>query len=227
MMQTLWHADDTFLTAGNNSYFPVTSTSFAFRIVLVAENVIFGIQQLYADKDSEVTQFFKKIFRLLLLPPVEVSECFASDFIPSLPNNRRIEQFCDYFPEHYINAGSNFPLPLWSECSTSPFSSINVRELFRTHFKAQVDRARPNVFVQETAQEKTQNKTYTKMQGDNTRRLKNQQPSKKVSKIRRYLANLSSRIEFVTSVSHKFLPNPDFYFLITFILVPPLYVFIS
>jgi hypothetical protein len=55
------------------------------------------------------------------------------------------------------------------------------------------------------------------MQGDNTRRLKNQQSSKKFSKIGRYMANLSSRIEFVTSVSHKFLPNTDFYFLITFI----------
>jgi hypothetical protein len=86
MMQTLWHADDTFLTAGNNSYFLVRRTSFAFRTLLVAENVIFGIQQLYADKDTEVTQFFKKIFRLSLLPSVEVSECFASDFIPSLPN---------------------------------------------------------------------------------------------------------------------------------------------
>ena len=217
MMQTLWHAADTFLTAGNNSYFPVTSTSFAFRTVLVAENIIFRIQQLYADKDSEVIQFFKKMFILSHLPPVEVSECFASDFIPTLPNVRRVEQFCDYFPEHYNNAGSNFPPSLWSECSTSPFSSTNACELFHTHFKALVGRARPNVFVLETAQEKTQNKTHTKMQGDNTRRLKNQQPSKKVLKIGRYLANLSSRIEFVTPVSHKFLPNADFYFLITFI----------
>jgi hypothetical protein len=93
--------------------------------VLVAENVIFGIQQLYADKDSEVTQFLKKIFRLSLLPTVEVSDCFASDLIPSLPNDRRVEQFCYYFPEHYINAGPNFPPPVWSERSTSPFSSIN------------------------------------------------------------------------------------------------------
>ena len=128
--------------------------SFAFRTVLDAENVIFGIQQLYADKDSAVTHFLKKIFRLLLLPQVEVSDCFFSDFIPSLPNDRWVEQFCDYFPEHYINAGSNFPPPIWSECSTSSFSSTKVCELFHTQFKALVDSALPNVFVQETVPEK-------------------------------------------------------------------------
>lgn len=62
--------------------------------------------------------------------------------------------------------------------------------------------ALPNVFVQVTAQEKTHNKTYTKTQGDNTRRYKNKQPSKKVSKTGRYMTNMSSRIQFVTSVSY-------------------------
>jgi hypothetical protein len=83
----------------------VTSTSFAFRTVLVAENVIFGIHQLYADKDFEVTELLKKIFRHSFLPPTEVSDCFASDFMPSVPNDRLVEQFCDYFPQHYVNAG--------------------------------------------------------------------------------------------------------------------------
>ena len=90
-----------FLTTGNNSYFPVTSTSFTFRTMLaalVAENVIFGIQHLYADKGSEVTQFFEKIFRFSSLPPAEFGNCFVFDFIPSLPNDRRVETFCDYFP---------------------------------------------------------------------------------------------------------------------------------
>jgi hypothetical protein len=79
-----------------------------------------------------------------------------------------------------VNAGGSF---VWYESSTLSFSSTNAYESFHTNFKALVDSALPNVFLQETAQEKTQNKTYTKMQGDNTRRLKNQQPSKKVSKI--------------------------------------------
>ena len=40
---------------------------------------------------------------------------------------------------------------------TSPFSATNACESFHTHFKAPVDSALPNFFVQETAQEKTQN----------------------------------------------------------------------
>lgn len=118
--------------------------------MLVAENVIFGIQHLYADKESKVTYFLKKIFR----PPAEVSDCFIFDFIHSLPNDRRVEQLYDYFPEHYFSAGSSFPPPVWSECSTSPFSSTNACEPFHTHFKDLVDSALPKVFVQETAQEK-------------------------------------------------------------------------
>jgi len=160
----------------------------------------FGIQHLYAEKDSEVKHFLKKVFRLSSLPPAEVSACFVFDFIPILRNDRRVEQLCDYFPEHYFCAGSRFPPPVCSERSTSTFSSTNACEPFHTHFKAPVDSALPNVFVQKTAQ-KTQYMTNTKMLGDNTRRLKNQQPSKKVSKIGRYMTKLSSRIEFVTSVS--------------------------
>ena len=48
----------------------------------------------YRRKDSEVSQFLK-IFGLSLLPPVEVSDCFALEFIYNLQNDRGVEQFCD------------------------------------------------------------------------------------------------------------------------------------
>jgi len=61
-------------------------------------------------KNSEVSQFLKKISPTVVLTPAEVSDCFALEFLSNLPNDRRIIQFCDYLLENYIDADSNFPL---------------------------------------------------------------------------------------------------------------------
>ena len=82
---------------------------FPFRTELVAENAIFGTQQAVWKKDSEVSQFFKKIFGLSLLPPAEVCDCFALEFLSNLPN-KRVEQFCDCLLENYIEIDSTFLL---------------------------------------------------------------------------------------------------------------------
>jgi hypothetical protein len=42
----------------------------------------------------------KKIFGLSLLPPAEVSDCFALDFISSLSNDKRVELSYYYLPEN-------------------------------------------------------------------------------------------------------------------------------
>ena len=76
----------------------------------MAGNAIFGISKQYGKKDSEVSQFLKKIFGLPPLPPVEVCESIALEFLFNLPNDKRVEQFCDYPLENYIDADSTFPL---------------------------------------------------------------------------------------------------------------------
>jgi hypothetical protein len=55
-----------------------------------------GFIKQYGKKDSEVSQFLKKIFGLSRLPPAEVCDFFAWEFLSSLPNDKRVEQFCDY-----------------------------------------------------------------------------------------------------------------------------------
>ena len=55
-----------------------------------------GLGKQYGKKDSEVSQLLKKMFGLPLLPPADVSECFALDFISNISNDKRVEQFCDY-----------------------------------------------------------------------------------------------------------------------------------
>ena len=67
-----------------------------------------GLSKQYGKKNCEVSQFLKEIFGLSLLPLAEVSECFALEFLSNLPNDKRVEQFCDYLLENYINADSAF-----------------------------------------------------------------------------------------------------------------------
>jgi len=119
-------------------------------------------------KDSEVSQFLKKIFELLLWPPTEVSDCFALECLSNLPNDKRMEQFCSYLLENYIDAHSTFgPNVLhhhWgqqthvSNCmptSTHYFTARIIIFLFLyLHCK------------------KIQNETYIKMRSVTTRRFK-------------------------------------------------------
>jgi hypothetical protein len=44
----------------------------------------FRLSTQYGKNDSEVSQFLKKIIGLSFVPPAEVSDCFASDFYPTL-----------------------------------------------------------------------------------------------------------------------------------------------
>ena len=84
---------------------------------------------------------------------------------------------------------------------------------FHAHFNALLYSAHPNIFVLVSALQEVQNETYIKMRSVTTRRLKKSATVKKEdfisSKIGQYRANLISRIEFVSSVSYKFLPNTD------------------
>lgn len=49
-----------------------------------------GLSQQYGEEYSEVSLLLKKVFGLMLVPPTEVSGCFAFDFTSSLSNYRRV-----------------------------------------------------------------------------------------------------------------------------------------
>jgi hypothetical protein len=67
-----------------------------------------GLIMQYGKKDSEVIHFLKEIFGLSLLPPVEVCDCFALEFLSNLPPDKQVEQFCDYLLENDLDADSVF-----------------------------------------------------------------------------------------------------------------------
>ena len=164
-----------------------------------------------SKQDSEVSQFLKKIFGLSLLRPAEVCDCFAMVFLSNLPNDKRVEQFCNCLLENYNDADSNFPPPLWSECTASSLRTINACELFHAHFNTLFYSAHHTIFVLVSALQKIQIENYIKMRSVTTRRFKKSATFKQndliSSKSGQYRGNLISRIEFVSSVSYKFLPN--------------------
>ena len=177
-----------------------------------------GLSRQYGKKDSNVSQFLMTILGLSLLPPAEVSDCFALDFISNIPNDKRMAEFCDYLLENYIDADSTFPPPVCSESSASSLRTVNACESLHAHFNAIFYSALPNIFVLVSAFQKMQNETCIKMRSLTTRRPKNSATLKKEEfispKIGQHKLNLISRIEFVSTVSYTFLPNTHLYFLI-------------
>jgi len=83
-----------------------------------------GLSKQYGKKDSELSQFLKKIFGLSVLPPAEACDCLALEFLSNLWNDKRVEQFCSYLLENDIDADFNFPPHAWPECTASSLRTI-------------------------------------------------------------------------------------------------------
>jgi hypothetical protein len=139
--------------------------------VLLFQNSL-GLSKLYGKKNSEVSQFLKKIFRLSLLPQAEVCDCFAFEILSYLSNDKWVEQYCSYLLENYIDADSTFPPPVWSECTASSLRTINACQLFHAHFSALFYSAHHNIFVLVSALHKIQNENYIKTRSVITQRFK-------------------------------------------------------
>jgi len=133
------------------------------------------------------------------------------EYLSNLSNDKRVEQFCTYLLENYIDADSTFPPPVCSECTASSLRTINACELFHAHFKVVFYSAHHKIFVLVSALQKMQNETYITMRSVTTRRCRKSATFKQEDLISsesgQYRVNLISRIEVVSSVSYKFLSN--------------------
>ena len=128
-----------------------------------------GLSKQYGKKYYELSQFLKKIFGLSVLPPAEVCDCLALEFLSNLTNSKRVEQLCSYLLENCIDADSTFPLFVWSESS---LRTINACELFHAHFKELFYSAHHTNFILVSALQKIQNETYIKTRSVTTLRFK-------------------------------------------------------
>ena len=73
----------------------------------MVENTIFGTQQTVWRERLRGKSVLEENIRTVALATGEVSDCFALECLSNLPN-KRVELFCDYLPENYINADSTF-----------------------------------------------------------------------------------------------------------------------
>jgi hypothetical protein len=122
-----------------------------------------------------------------------------------------VEQFCDYLLENYIDAGYTFPPSVWSECTAPSLRTINACELLHANLNALFYSAHHKMFILVSALKIKQNENYVQIRCVTSRRSKKSDTFKKEnlisSKSGQYRVNLISRIEFVSSMSYKFLPN--------------------
>ena len=77
------------------------------------ENTIFGTQQAVWKERLCCKSVLEDNIRTVVLPPAEVSDFFGMDFISNLRNDKRVEEFCGYLLENYIDADSTFLPPVW------------------------------------------------------------------------------------------------------------------
>ena len=113
----------------------------------MAENVSLGLSKQYGKKRLCGKSVLEENIRTVAFTTGEVCDCFALDFIPNLPKDKRVEQFCVYLLENYIDVDSTFSLPVWSECTASSLRTINACGLFNSHFNALFYSAHHNTFV--------------------------------------------------------------------------------
>jgi len=68
------------------------------------------LSKQYRKKDSEVSQFLKKNIRTVTFTTGGSLRLLCVGIFINLPNDKRVEQSCDYLLENYIHADSTFSL---------------------------------------------------------------------------------------------------------------------
>ena len=149
------------------------------------------------------------MFLLSLLPPGDVSDWFAFKFLFNLPNDKRVEQFCFYLPDNYVNADS-----IYSSASVVRMICLITEDHKRTWaipcpFQCPISQWEIRMLLFLYLHWIFQNEAYIKMRSVTTRRLKKPHSRKRIYSPQKleYRSNLNSRIEFVSSVSFTFLTN--------------------
>jgi len=119
--------------------------SFPFRTVLAAENTVFGTLQAVWKERFWGKSVFEGNIRTVVFTTDGSQRQLGVGVHTNLPNDKRMEQFCDYLLENDIDADCTFPPPVWFECSTSSLRTIDACESFHAHFNALFYSAHPHI----------------------------------------------------------------------------------
>lgn len=89
-----------------------------------------GLCTRLKKKKKEILMLLKLFFGPSFLSPNDVNDCFTNEIMEIQPIDDRIHEFCDYFLETYVMAGSLFPPSTWAEFSNSTMRTTNACESF-------------------------------------------------------------------------------------------------
>uniref|UniRef100_A0A8D8QSY9 Uncharacterized protein n=2 Tax=Cacopsylla melanoneura TaxID=428564 RepID=A0A8D8QSY9_9HEMI len=136
-------------------------------------------------------------------------ELTINDLIPIMPNNDKIEKFCDYVLENYILPDSKFPPEMWAEYTATTTRTTNACESFHSRLNSLIPAPHPNIFKMIDILLGFQSETICKLnqRTDVKRKIIVIKKERFVGSLMKKMEDgLVTRKEFVAQVSMKFLP---------------------
>lgn len=166
-----------------------------------------GLSIEYKNHSSDIGKWLKWIFGLPLLEPENVGTCFVVDFMGIKPMDERIDKFCDYLVDTYIDENATFPPYLWSSCNISGERTTNACESFHSAFGKYFYSPHPNIFVFYEVLKMIQLQSYIKINSvEKENKIKNHKYKKQKTiadeNISKYLNGNLDMFEFVKRISY-------------------------
>jgi hypothetical protein len=114
-----------------------------------------GLASECKNEQSPIGTWLKHLFGLTFLPPAEVGDSFAEDFMCEKPENSKLDQFADYLVDNYTDSESKFPPEIWAENSCSILRTTNTCESFHSKFKRENSSPYPNIHCNEVTKKRS------------------------------------------------------------------------
>jgi hypothetical protein len=105
-----------------------------------------GLTRESKDETAPVGKWLHYTFGLTFLPQCVVDDAFV-ELMEEKPTDSRLDEFCDYLVDYYIDENSNFPPHIWVAPLHCPWRTTNGCEAFHSKFNSQCVSPHPNINV--------------------------------------------------------------------------------
>lgn len=168
-----------------------------------------GLSVQYKDASDEIGKWLVYMFGLCFLSPEEVSDCFVEDFVAIKPDNKKLDEFCDYLVDTYISEESVFPPEMWARASSDLFQTTNACESFHAELNSNFYHHHPHIFSFIEVLTSLQTNSYIKIRsaGLNIHQRRNKKARSNEefieTQLQDYLKKNLARVDFVKSVAYR------------------------
>lgn len=167
-----------------------------------------GLAHDYYAK-NEIGRFLSYIFGLPMLAPDMVGDCFVDDFMAEMPASEKLQAFCDYLVETYIEENSLFPPSMWAELSCNRQRTTNACESFHSKYNSQFYSCSPDIYRFLEVLKQIQLDSKIAINSSKTKKKERNCPDMKFmeQQVVNFKAGKISRFQYVKSVSYKIRPG--------------------